>query len=346
MNRASDDLFRHICEAAPDGIVVVDTKGCIVLANERAEKLFGFSREELVGSGVDMLLPQALRPHHASHRESYMNRPGTRPMGTNLQLLAQRRDGSEFPVEISLSPFSSGGETLVVSIVRDITDRRRLEAEREQLKAIADMERERQRIAMDLHDGIIQSIYAVGLNLESAAADVESRPEDAVVQVNRAIDRLNDTIIDLRSYILDLQPARYGGDLLESLHGLVVEFRANSLIDTAVEIAVGLPRLLEEQEAAIFHIAQEALNNARKHSRATQLSLQLRGIDGTVKLVIEDNGSGFDPGADLPEEHRGMRNMLSRAASVGGMLRVETAPGAGTNVMVEMPVQTMTGEPR
>ncbi len=346
MERERDDLFRYICEAAPDGIVVVDAQGRIVLANERAEKLFGYTREEMSGATVDMLLPQALRSHHLSHREAYMRRPGTRPMGTNLQLLAQRRDGSEFPVEISLSPFSTGDASLVISIVRDITDRRRLESEREQLRTIAETERERQRIAMDLHDGIIQSIYAVGLNLETAAADVESAPDEAIVQVNQAIDRLNDTIRDLRSYILDLRPVRYGGDLLESLNGLIAEFQANSLIDTVIEVAPDLPGLLVEQETAIFHIAQEALNNARKHSRATRLSIQIRGVDGVVRIEIEDNGTGFDPGADLPEEHRGMRNMLSRAASVGGMLRVETAPGAGTNVMVEMPVQTMNGEPR
>jgi two-component system CheB/CheR fusion protein len=346
MEQVRGDLFRYICEAAPDGIVVVDAGGRIVLANERAERLFGYPREELMGAPVDILLPDSLRGSHAAHREAYMRRPATRPMGTSLQLLAQRRDGSEFPVEISLSPFKAGDETLVVSIVRDITERRRLEAEREQLRAIADTERERQRIAMDLHDGIIQSIYAVGLNLESAAADVETAPAEAVAQVNQAIDRLNDTIRDLRGYILDLRPVRYGGDLVDSLQSLVAEFEANSLINTAMDIASALPGLLEEQETAIFHIAQEALNNARKHSRATRLSIQLRGRDGAVRLQIEDNGTGFDPGADLPEEHRGMRNMLSRAASVGGMLRVETAPGAGTNVMVEIPVHTRNGEPR
>jgi len=346
MDSATDDLFRHICESAPDAIVVVDAQGCVVLVNQRAEEMFGFPMSELVGSRVDVLLPDALRSAHKHQRQAYMHHPVTRPMGTALQLFARRRDGSEFPVEISLSPFQSSGETLVISIVRDITERRRLEAEREQLRAIADMEKERQRIAMDLHDGIIQSIYAVGLNLESAKEDVKVRPDDAVAQVNRAIDRLNDTIRDLRSYILDLRPPRFGGELLDSLNALVAEFHANTLIEPALDIAPELPLLSEEQGSAIFHIAQEALNNARKHSRATQLFLQLRPADGTLRLEIADNGSGFDPGADLPEEHRGMRNMLSRAAAVGGLLRVETALGAGTSVMVEIPVQAVTGETR
>ncbi|MBI5290077.1 MAG: PAS domain-containing sensor histidine kinase [Chloroflexi bacterium] len=346
MDSAANDLFRHICESAPDAIVVVDAAGRVVLVNARAVEMFGFPAGELVGSTVDILLPDALRPGHVQQRHAYMQHPSTRPMGTELQLFGRRRDGSEFPVEISLSPFQSGGATLVISILRDITERRRLEVEREQLRAVADMEKERQRIAMDLHDGIIQSIYAVGLNLESAKEDVKSRPDDAVKQVNRAIDRLNDTILDLRSYILDLRPPRYGGDLVDSLNGLVAEFHANSLIEPTLDVEPDLPALTEEQGRAIFHIAQEALNNARKHSRATQLFLRLRPVDGTLRLQIADNGSGFDPGADLPEEHRGMRNMLARAAAVGALLRVETALGAGTSVMVEIPVQTATGEPR
>jgi PAS domain S-box-containing protein len=333
-----DTLFRHICEAAPDGIVVVDTRGRIVLSNARVSKMFGFSPDEIAGQPVEMLLPGAAREAHVRLRNTYIHQPVTRPMGSGRQLLAQRKDGSEFPVEISLSPFDSSGVTQIIAIVRDITDRRRLEAEREQLRAIADTERERQRIAMDLHDGIIQSIYAAALNLETAAEDVPTKPDEAVAQIDRAIDQLNDTIRDLRSYILELRPARYGGDLPGSLKGLVAEFRANSLIETALEIAEDLPRLRDDQEAAIFHVVQEALNNARKHSRATQLDLSLRRTDGAVRLEIIDNGTGFDPGTPLAEEHRGLRNMLSRAASAGGILRVETAPGVGTSVYVEMPL--------
>jgi PAS domain S-box-containing protein len=341
-----DSIFRHICEAAPDGILVVDAAGRIVMANQRAEMLFGFSPDALIGQPVEILLPHEARDAHVRHRQRYVEHPATRPMGSGLNLSARRNDGTDFPVEISLSPFEADGERLVVSIVRDITERRRLEAEREELRAIAETERERQRIAMDLHDGIIQSIYAVGLGLEESAEDVREHPEHAVAQINRAIDQLNDTIRDIRSYILELRPTRYGGDLVESLNALLTEFRANTLIETSIEIAPDLPELPETCGKAIFHVAQEALNNARKHSRATLLALSLRQAGGAVHLEIIDNGSGFDPGTDLPEEHRGMRNMLARAASVGGLLRVETAPGAGTSVQLEIPSPVMSGEPR
>jgi|CXWL01.1.fsa_nt_gi PAS domain S-box-containing protein len=335
----SEGLFRGLCEAAPDGILVVDARGAIVVANPRIEELFGYERDELLGRDIEVLIPTSDRAGHVQKRAAYTHQPASRPMGTGLDLWAARKDGTEFPVEISLSPLTSGGETFVISIVRDITERRRFETEREQVRSIAEMERERQRIAMDLHDGIIQSIYAVGLNLESAVEDIQPNAPAVAAQIDRAIDQLNDTIRDIRSYILQLQPARYSGDLLDSLQGLVAEFRANTLIDTTFEVAPDLLSLTEEQETAIFHIAQEALNNARKHSRATQLRLSLRHGDGVVRLQVTDNGAGFDPTAALPEEHRGMRNMLSRAASASGMLRVETAPDAGASVLVEIPIQ-------
>ncbi len=337
MRRELDnDIFRHICEAAPDGIVVVDAHGRIVMCNGQFERLFGFPRGDVEGQSIEMLLPGAAREAHVGLREGYTRHPTTRPMDTGRQLLAQRKDGSEFPVEISLSPFESSGVVQIIAVVRDISDRRRLEEEREQLRAIAETERERQRIAMDLHDGIIQSIYGAALNLEMAAEDVKPAPDEAIAQINTSIDQLNDTIRDLRSYILDLRPARYGGDLAGSLRNLVTEFRANSLIEASLELDPHLASLTEDQEAAVFHIVQEALNNARKHSRATQVTLSVRQAGGTVRLEIADNGSGFDPGRPLAEESRGMRNMLSRATSVGGMLRVETAPGAGTSVYVEL----------
>jgi PAS domain S-box-containing protein len=338
MQKKADDLFRHICEAAPDGIIVVDRQGCVILANKQAESMFGVVHNELLGQRVEALIPAPAREAHLEFREEYARRPETRPMGTGRNLLAQRKNGSEFPVEISLSPFESGGEQLVVAVVRDISQRRRLESEREHLRAIADRELERQRIAMDLHDGIIQSIYATALELEMAADDVKDKPHHAVAEINRSIDQLNDTIRDLRGYILDLRPPRYGGDLHASLASLLTELRANSLVEVAAEIPETLPELGEEKEAAIFHIVQEAFNNVRKHSAATQLSLRLAVNQGALELDIEDDGCGFEPEMNLDESHHGMRNMLSRASSAGGILRVETAPRAGTRVHLEVPV--------
>lgn len=334
----ADNIFEHICEAAPDGIVVVDADGMIVMVNARAEQQFGYERGEIVGEPVEILVPSSLRGTHVRHRQGFVAHPTARPMASGLALRAQRRDGTEFPAEISLSPFHASGKQLVVSVIRDITERRRLEEEREHLRTVAERERERQRIAMDLHDGVIQSIYAAALQLEAAVEDVNSDPAGAVAEIERTIDLLNDTIRDIRSYILDLRPPRYGDDLIVSLKQMMEEFRANSLIATSEDISESLPPLSEEQESAIFHVAQEALNNARKHSRATHLALTLQAVDGLIRLRVRDNGRGFEPGEDTTDAHDGLRNMLERASAASAAFRVETQPGAGTQVTLEIPV--------
>jgi PAS domain S-box-containing protein len=131
--------FRKLLEAAPDAILEVDPQGRIVLLNDAAERMFGYSREQLLGLNVDTLVPTAMRARHVEHRTAYTSRPQTRPMGSRLELEAQRKDGTLFPVEISLSPNWTEGSLSVIASVRDITERKqaedRIRAIREQYTA-------------------------------------------------------------------------------------------------------------------------------------------------------------------------------------------------------------------
>ncbi len=121
--------FRDLLEAAPDAIFEVDRDGAIVLLNVAAEKMFGYQREELLGQLIEMLVPEPARERHYQHRERYNERPTTRPMGTGMELFAIRKDKTQFPVEISLSPIRSTHGTRVIAIVRDITARKEAEAQ-------------------------------------------------------------------------------------------------------------------------------------------------------------------------------------------------------------------------
>lgn len=125
--------FRELLEAAPDGILEVDSAGRIVLLNQVAEKMFGYSREELLGERMETLVPEDSRERHSQHRANYQAHPQTRPMGTGLHLEARRKDGTRFPVEISLSPVKSDGEFRVSAIIRDVTERKQAE---ERIRAI------------------------------------------------------------------------------------------------------------------------------------------------------------------------------------------------------------------
>lgn len=334
----NEERFRNLLESAPDAIVIVDQHGRIVIINEQAERVFGYPRSELIGASVDMLVPETLRAQHAGYRVEFVAAAKRRSMGGGLNIVARRKDGTIFPAEVSLSPITSDEGPLVSSVIRDITERRRAEEERERLVTEAEAERERQRIGMDLHDGVIQSIYAVGLNLEAAADDIESAPEEVQKRIDRAIEQLSDTIRDIRSYIFELRPTRYSGDLEDSLDNLVAEFRVNSLIDTRIAVAPGLPQLGDDRNIALFHIAQEALNNVRKHARASVASIEVRQNERTIELIVSDDGTGFDTNTEFGNGHRGLRNMESRARALGGDVIVESVTGGGTRVCARVPV--------
>src|SRR3954470_5516763 len=124
-DRRSETLEREFLEFAPDAVVGVDESGEIRLANSRTQAVFGYSREELIGEPVEMLVPEGLRTNHVAHRDHYFEAPRTRPMGAGLDLYARRKDGSEFPCEISLSTVATDEGMMALAAIRDITDRRR-----------------------------------------------------------------------------------------------------------------------------------------------------------------------------------------------------------------------------
>jgi len=327
----SDAILRALVETLPDAVVITNRDGQIVLVNAQVEALFGYERVELLEQPIETLVPMELRRAHQNHRTAYASRAGTRPMGVGLELTGQRKDGGRFPVEISLSPLTRGTELFVTGVIRDLTERNRMRKEIE-------MQQERQRIAMDLHDGTIQSIYAIGLGLEMVLGDIASDPVVAGKRVDGAIDQLNGVIGDIRSYIFDLRPVQSTGNLLADLSATIDEFRASSTLPVAIELPASLAPLRDDRAAAMLHIAREAMTNARKHAHAHGVAVLLAQVDGAVHMEIRDDGDGFEPAANVTETHRGLRNMRLRTQRLGGMFDLESAPESGTTVRVRMPV--------
>ena len=209
----------------------------------------------------------------------------------------------------------------------------------QQVQRLAVLE-ERDRIGMDLHDGIIQSIYAVGLTLEHVAYLLDEEPSAARERLEEAIKGLNFIIKDIRNYILDLRPERFEGtDLSMALDKLAREFQANTLASVQVSYDRTLNSQLDERTAvAAFHIIQEALANAAKHAAATHLDVSVVLRKGEVVLDVRDNGRGFALEDTTERLGHGLSNMQLRARSIGGRLEVVSEPGRGTAVTAYLPL--------
>ena len=197
---------------------------------------------------------------------------------------------------------------------------------------------ERDRIGRDLHDGIIQSIYAVTLSLEDVQELTKDEPAEAVARVDRAIDALHGTIRDLRNFIFGLRPEFVDRtDLTGLLAALADQVRLNSLIDVEVRLPESPIELPAHARAELLQIAREALSNVARHSGGSRAELTLTGAGAEIVLVISDNGRGFEPATTEPGEHFGLANMRDRAVALGGRMELDSATGAGTRIIVHIP---------
>jgi signal transduction histidine kinase len=204
---------------------------------------------------------------------------------------------------------------------------------------------ERERIGKDLHDGIIQAIYAVGLSLEVVTEildDPEGRRE-ALTRVDKAIDALNLVIADIRSYILRLRPASGPEDPVEALARLGEDLGMHTVVDLEVDLDDGAALLRDlppDRRSDLLFIAREALSNVARHAGASRVVLVLQSVGDELELSIEDNGRGMDPAQRRPGadgSHQGLGNMRDRAVAMGGRFDITTGEPSGTRIIVTVP---------
>jgi two-component system, NarL family, sensor histidine kinase DevS len=213
-----------------------------------------------------------------------------------------------------------------------------------QLQRLAVLQ-ERERIGQDLHDGVIQSLYGVGLSLEDMGELMASDPTEAAARIERAIDLIHGTIRDIRSFIFGLRPEYLeDSDLGTGLAALADEFRRSTLIDVDLDLS---PDVSSTPEVAmqVLQLSREALSNIARHSSASRAIIDLAMLDDAMRLTITDNGRGFDTESFPTPGHHGLGNMRGRAEALGGRLRINSDSG-GTRVVFELPLMTQqaTGE--
>jgi signal transduction histidine kinase len=202
---------------------------------------------------------------------------------------------------------------------------------------------ERDRIGQELHDGIIQSLYAVTLSLEDAGDLMTENPAEASARIDRAIDSVHESIRDIRNFILGLRPHLLEqADLVGGIVALAEELRFNAMVDVDVDLdeaAEAAGALSDGPRTQLLQITREALSNAARHAGATRATIRLAREGNGLVLCVEDNGRGFDPDAVRGGQHQGLVNMRDRATSMGGQFDVLSSAGAGTRIIVRIPLE-------
>jgi PAS domain S-box-containing protein len=340
----SESGYRAVFMAAPDGMILVDGNGQIRDLNPAAELLFGYSREEMKGKRVELLVPHASRSAHVEHRDRYMEDPRPRPMGIGMELSGMRKDGVSFPVEIGLSPFETQGETLVIAAVRDLSQHHRLR--RFSVETMRAAEEERRKLARELHDDTAQQLAATLLRIRMAQRTTDAEARSAILDdVRSDIVAATDGI---RRIARGLRPPALA-DV-----GMIAALRAH--IRTLTE-ASGRPialrcdvpgkvldsRLDDDARLVLYRVIQESLSNAVRHAGAGHIEVRLHlSREAGERLVaeIEDDGTGFAlPGVELGDGRGlGLMGMQERAAIASGSLSVDSAPGKGTTIRLEIPL--------
>ena len=342
--RKSEGMLRGLFEFAPDTIVVVDHNGRVARVNAQIVSMFGYSPEELLGKPVEVLLPERFRQDHRNHRATYTVEPHTRTMGAGLELYGKRKDGSEFPVDIMLSPIDTKEGPLVIAVVRDITRRKQAEeAQREYADRLQVLSRrlmdvqesERRRLARELHDEIGQALTGLKLTLEMGAR----LPHDQVRPcLEQALTTVNELMAQARKLSLDLRPGMLDDlGLLPALLWHIEHYTAQTRVRVTFKHS-GLEgrRFTSEIETAAYRIVQEALTNVARHAEVDEAEVQVWAANQTFTIQIQDQGAGFDRKAVLTaSDTSGLAGMRERAMLLGGHLTIDSRPGGGTRLTAE-----------
>lgn len=340
--RRSEERFRGLFEGSPLPMWAYDQQTLDFRAvNQAAVRVYGYSREEFASMRADQLRPAEDIANFERHLQALeVNRYYT------MRARHRRRDGEVFDVDVFHHVVSLDGRPTVVSLIHDVSERVRLEDERDrsqrQLQAVSRrlvtlQEEERRGLAAELHDRLGQALSALGIKLTLVEALVEPS-EDVTAELRESHAILEEAARWIRGAISELRPAAlhdYG--LLAALRDLAEKSRRRYGFEVDVEGTPAPPRLPEAVEGSMFRIAQEAIANVAKHAGATRVFLSMRSRGGSTVLRVADNGRGFDPRAlRAPGKlsRWGVLMMRERAESVGARLRIASRPGRGTALFV------------
>jgi PAS domain S-box-containing protein len=312
------------------------------------EKLFGYAMEEMLGQTVEILVPERFRLQHPGPRHNFFGRPAIRLMAAGRELFARRKDGSEFPVEIGLSPVRTDEGQFVLASIIDITQRREAESglreNQRELRVLTGrllqaQESERRRIARELHDDLSQGLALLSVQLDL----LRQKPTESSAQLAGHMHDLSAQVKELSSSVHDLSRQLHPTKLeqlglVTAISGLCQELsQSHSLRIEFVHNDVPEP-IAADTGLCLYRIVQEALRNVIKHSGAQRADVELSGDADAICLRIADDGVGFDPKSADGHGGLGLVSMRERLRLVHGEIAINSVPSRGTRVEVRVPV--------
>lgn len=332
--RASEVRNRAILDAALDAVITMNHRGEVLEFNRAAEQIFGYAASEVVGREMAALIvPPSLREQHRRGLGRYLTTELSTVLDTRLEITALRADGSEFPVELTITRIAVPGPAIFTGHVRDITERRRAEVElrRSRARIVEAADEERRRIELNLHDGAQQHLVSLALKLRNIAESLEDEPAVAHGLLRQAELELAVAVEALRELAHGIHPAVLSErGLRPALEGLAA----------GSPLALRIEQLPEDRfpppvEVAAYYLVAEALTNALKHAQASGAWVRVGAEDELAVIEVADDGVG---GATL-ERGRGLTGLVDRIEALGGRLTVDSPPGAGTRIRAEIPAR-------
>jgi PAS domain S-box-containing protein len=325
----SKQQFQDLFEFAPDAMVMTNPEGIIQMANHQAERMFGWSSPELRGKSLAILLP-ASRLSGIIVEMGHDTNAGEKPC-----LRGRRKDGTEFPLELSLCPVKTDGGTLYAAAMRDVSERIQLEQEVARISS-----HEQERIAHELHDHLGAYLAGIAFRFKSLAETLERRSMPEASIAKQLVGLVNNGIDQVRNFAHLLAPVDLeAGGLPNGLLQLGKEMESAFSIECRVNVKKKLPLLTPEQSMQLYRIAQEATRNAIQHGKARTVTISLTCEQSELKLTISNDGTPWRP-QSKQSGGMGLRIMRHRAANIGATLIMPANSSESTSVICILPLHT------